>query len=124
MKRFVSFFEIPCSDFERAVKFYEAIFGISMPAYDWESEKMAFFPNDEEDGKSPGAISWAEDFLPSNNGVLISLNCEDMESITAKLISNGGKIIIPKTKIQAEDRGYFSVFEDTEGNHVGLYSDN
>lgn len=121
MKRLVAFFEIPCKDFSRAVKFYETIFGISMEKFDCEHEKMAFFP--EEDGKYPGAISWAEDFIPSQNGVLISLNCEDISATLSIIEANGGKTVIPKTKIEAEGRGYFSVFADSEGNHIGLYSD-
>lgn len=121
MKRLVSFFEIPCSNFSRAVKFYENVFGIEMSKFDYESEKMAFFP--EEDGLSPGAISWAEDFLPSQNGVLISLNCEDITSSLPIVEQNGGKVVIPKTKIEADNRDYFCVFADSEGNHIGLYSD-
>lgn len=121
MKRLVAFFEIPCSNFQRAVKFYEAIFNINMSVLECDSEKMAFFP--EEEGKAPGAISWAEDFIPSQNGVLISLNCQDINETLTKVIEQGGKMVIPRTKIDAENRGYFCVFADGEGNHIGLYSD-
>ena len=121
MKRLVSFFEIPSSDFKRAVKFYETIFDISMPSFECEHEKMAFFPNEDE--LCPGAISWAEDFLPSQNGVLISLNCDDMEATLSKIKACGGKVVIPKTKIEAENRGYFCIFADSEGNHIGLHCD-
>lgn len=123
MKRLVAFFEIPAVDFNKAVKFYETVFGIKMEKFDCETEKMAFFP--EEDGVCPGAISWARDFhfAPSKDGVLISLTCEDMNSTLQIIEQNGGKIIIPKTKIEAEGRGYFSIFIDCEGNRIGLYSD-
>ena len=55
MKRLVSFFEIPATDFERAVKFYESLFKVTLPSMDCGHEKMAFFP--EEEGVCPGAIS-------------------------------------------------------------------
>lgn len=121
MEKLVAFFEIPCSDFQRAVRFYENVFNIKMPLFECDSEKMAFFP--DEEGKAPGAISWAEDFIPSQNGVLISLNCEDINEALSRVIEQGGKIVIPKTKIDADNRGYFCVFADGEGNHIGLYSD-
>jgi len=122
MKRLVSFFEIPCTDFQRAVKFYEKLFKIEMNTFDCGHEKMAFFP--EEEGICPGAISWAADFKPSAGGVLISLTCDDIASNLEIIENNGGKTIIPKTKIEAEGRGYFAVFTDCEGNRIGLYSDN
>lgn len=122
MKTIVAFFEIPAVDFNRAVGFYETLFGIKLAALDCGNEKMAFFP--EEDKLCPGAISWAEkSFLPSGNGVLVSLNVENMEQSIATIEKNGGRILIPKTKIEADNRGYFSVFIDCEGNRVGLYSD-
>ena len=48
MKKLVAFFEIPSVDFNRAVKFYELVLGISFNAMDFGHEKMAFFP--EESG--------------------------------------------------------------------------
>lgn len=121
MKKLLVFFEIPAANFNRAVEFYETILNVKTTIYDCEKEKMAFFP--EEDGKCPGAISFATNFLPSQNGILVSLNCEDMDATHSLIEANGGKIIIPKTKIEAEGRGYFSTFIDSEGNLVGLYSD-
>ena len=86
-----------------------------------ESEKMAFFP--DEDGLAPGAISWAADFLPAKNGVLVHLNVDDMDATLALSKANGGSIVREKTKIESEDRGYFAMFSDSEGNTLGLYSD-
>jgi len=122
MKRLVSFFEIPSTDFRRAVTFYENILGIKMESFECEDEKMAFFPL-EEDGNCPGAISWAERFKPSADGVMISITCEDVSDTLKMIEENGGKALISKTKIEAEGRGYFAVFIDSEGNRIGLYSD-
>ena len=39
------------------------------------------------------------------------------------MITNREKGIREKTKIESEDRGYFAMFSDREGNTLGLYSD-
>jgi predicted enzyme related to lactoylglutathione lyase len=123
MKTLVAFFEIPAIDFGRAVKFYETLLGVKLTSMDCGHEKMAFFP--EESGLCPGAISWTAEnsFLPSENGVLVCLNVENMEQATYTIKENGGKFLILKTKIEADNRGYFCTFIDCEGNRVGLYSD-
>jgi hypothetical protein len=119
MKKLVSWVEIPALDFKRAVKFYSKILGIELQEIDCGIEKMACFPSGE------GAISFAPGFNPSKDGVLVSLNTGSDLDITMLLIEeNGGKIIQPKTKIETENRGYFSLFIDCEGNKLGLYGDN
>ena len=121
MKKLVAFFEIPAANFERAVTFYESILNCKLSVMDYPTEKMAFFP--KESGKCPGAISFAPDFNPSKDGTLISFSVENMEETISCIEKNGGKLITPKTKIEAGGTDYFSVFIDVEGNRVGLYSD-
>ncbi|MCD8043483.1 MAG: VOC family protein [Tannerellaceae bacterium] len=123
MQRMVSFFEIPAVDFNRAVQFYEQIFQVKLQVMECEQEKMAFFP--EEDGQCPGAISWTADnsFQPGSHGVLLHLSCKDMQATLETITKNGGTVVTPKTKIEAEGRGYFALFTDSEGNRLGLYSD-
>ena len=53
----------------------------------------------------------------------IHFYCEDLETTLQKVIEKGGSIVIPITKIEAEGKGHFAVFADSEGNHVGLYKD-
>ena len=116
MKKLIAWVEIPATDFQRAVKFYNAILNLDLNAMDFGHEKMAFFPNDE------GAISFAPDFKPSRDGVLVSLETEnDLDGTIKRVKANGGEIVQPKTKIEAEGRGYFALFIDSEGNKVGLY---
>ena len=40
MKKFIAFFEIPASDFHRAVDFYETVLGMQLPTFECETEKM------------------------------------------------------------------------------------
>jgi len=82
---------------------------------------MAFFP-EEEDGNCPGAISFADRFKPTKGGgVLVSLQVDDIELACSRIEENNGTIIIPRTKIQADNRGWFAIFDDSEGNRLGLY---
>lgn len=123
MKNLVKLIEIPAADFVRAVKFYEAVLGIKLTVCDsCETEKMAFF-SDFTNTEPNVALSWTADFLPSKNGVLVSLNVDNIEQTLERINANGGKTIRPKTKIEAEGMGYFALFSDSEGNTIGLYAD-
>lgn len=118
----ISFFEIPSVDFLRAVKFYENILETNLEICECgENEKMAVFL--DENGRACGDVFYNADFLPSQQGVIISLRTENMESALHAIVENGGMIVRPKTKIEAEGMGYFALFTDCEGNRLGLYSD-
>lgn len=118
MKNLISWVEIPATDFQRAVDFYSSILNTELQVFEGENEQMACFPGGE------GAISKAKGYLPSKDGVIVSLNAGDSLDETLQQISaNGGSILVPKTKIEAEGRGYFAVFLDSEGNKLGLYGD-
>lgn len=118
MTKLISWIEIPSTDFERAVKFYSALLKTDLQIIDCEHEKMACFPGGE------GAISFAPGFKPGKDGTLVSFNVEnDLEGAIERIRENKGTIVQPKTKIEAEGRGYFALFIDSEGNKVGLYGD-
>ena len=118
MEKLIAWVEIPAKDFKKAVSFYEDVFGIEMSVEENKEEKMAFFPTGE------GAISYAKDFNPSIDGALVSFNSENLDDTIKKVSANGGKILIPKTKIESENHGFFATFLDCEGNRVGLYGAN
>ena len=40
MKKLIAFFEIPATDFRRAVDFYETVLGVQLPTFECETEKM------------------------------------------------------------------------------------
>ena len=118
MKKLITWVEIPATDLERAVKFYNAVFSLELEIADFGEEKMACLPNGE------GAISQAPDFKPSRDGVVINFNVgEDMDGSIERIQANKGTILTGKTKIEAEGMGYFALFTDSEGNRIGLYGD-
>lgn len=122
MKNPVKFIEIPAANFARAVKFYEAVLGIKLTVCDsCQTEKMAFFGDFCTELNV--AISWAADFRPSKDGVLVSLNVESIEATLALINTNDGKTVCQKTKIEANGMSYFAQFSDSEGNTLGLYAE-
>lgn len=120
MKNLIAFFEIPAADFRQSADFYQAVMGVELVVYGNDSEKMACFV---QDGQTVGAISYAPDFKPSPHGVLIHFHCDDVDAALQRVVAHGGHVTIPKTKIQAEGKGWFAVFSDPAENQVGLYSD-
>lgn len=120
----ISWFEIPTQDIDRAAKFYEAIFNVSLIPLDLQQLKMRMFPIEDPEKGVGGALCYNKEFYKpsSTDGPLIYLNGNpDVQSILDKIEAAGGKIIVPKTQISPE-YGYMAVFIDTEGNRVALHS--
>ena len=122
----ISWFELPAIDIERAQKFYEKIFGITMLNLDNPNLQMRAFPfKNIMDGVS-GALVCNKDFYTqtANQGALLYLNANpDLQQVLDKVSEAGGKVFIPKTKIN-DNFGFMAIFLDSEGNRVGLQSIN
>lgn len=124
MNNAISWFEIPTTDINRAQKFYETIFGISMIPMELPNIKMRMFPLDDLMNGIGGALVDSGGFhKPSmTDGPLIYLNANpDVQNVLDKVEGAGGKIMVPKTEISPE-YGNMAVFFDTEGNRVALHS--
>jgi predicted enzyme related to lactoylglutathione lyase len=119
----VNWFEIPTTDPDRAQKFYETIFDITMIPLDLPGFTMRMFPV-ENRMSSAGALIYSPDnYKPSStHGPLIYLNANpDVQKVLDRIEAAGGKIVIPKTEISPE-YGHMAVFIDTEGNRMALHS--
>ena len=122
LKNAVSWVEIPVADFGRAKKFYSDIYDFQMPEMEMGPALMGFFLSDQEGGGVGGAIVKEEGFVPSNSGPKVYLNGgTDLTTVLNRVEAAGGKVIQSKTEITPE-YGYFAAFEDTEGNHIYLHS--
>ena len=120
MQNLINWFEIPATNFNRAVSFYKAILDLKIEEAEMFGSKMGFFPTD---GKNvSGAIVQGEDYKPSTDGVVAYLNGgNDLQDILIKVENNNGQVIVPKTQISPE-MGYFGMFIDTEGNKMAVHS--
>ncbi len=124
MQNAISWFEIPTTDINRAQKFYETIFGITMIPMDFPNLQMRMFPLDDMMTQVGGALVDSGGFHKSSatDGPLIYLNANpDVQHVLDKVVEAGGSIMVPKTEISPE-YGFMAVFMDTEGNRIALHS--
>lgn len=124
MNNAISWFEIPATDLDRATRFYETIFGVSLAVMDMPNIRMRMFPINDMMTQVGGAVVDSGGFhRPSaTDGPLIYMNGNpDLQLVLDKVETAGGQILVPKMEISPE-YGYMAVFLDTEGNRIGLHS--
>jgi len=124
MENAISWFEIGATDLDRATKFYETIFAVTLAPLDLPNIKMRMFPIDNMQTGVGGAVVDSGGFhKPSTtDGPLIYLNGNpDLQQVLDRVEAAGGKIALPKTQISPE-YGFMALVHDTEGNRIGLHS--
>lgn len=116
-------FELPATNFERAVTFYREVLDVEIVEEEMDGILLGLFPHDDK-SKVSGAIILGLDLKPSADGGIIYLNGgDDLAVALSKVEGAGGKIIIPKTHL-GEEIGHIAHFLDSEGNRVGIHSMN
>ena len=117
----VSYFEIPVSDMDRAIEFYQAVFSVVLTRTTIDNHDMALFPFDEDGGGISGALAKGISYVPSKSGPRIYFFVENIDETLHSAVTHGGKIAYEKTFT-----GSFWVaeFEDSEGNQIALSSTN
>ena len=120
----VTWFQIPASDIARAKTFYETICGFSLDKMDGGPDmEMWGFPSDWRNGEVGGAIVSGQGAVPSATGTAVFLNANpDLQVVLDRVEGAGGTILMPKTAIGMDNAGHFAMISDTEGNTVGLHS--
>src|SRR5882724_9842608 len=95
----LNWFEISVTDINRAVKFYQTIFGTKLEQQEMMGMKMAFFPYENMNGTVSGGLVQGPMHKPSNDGAKIYLNGNpDLANALSKVEAAGGKVVMPKTK--------------------------
>ena len=124
MKQVINWFEIPATDFDRAVTFYENVFATKLRREVRNVGEDVFTDgvfHYEPPGPS-GSICKRPKLEPGQAGTLIYLNAApDVAPVLARVKANGGKVVLDKTLLD-DDIGYIGIFIDTEGNRVGVHA--
>lgn len=115
MKNKLTHFAIYIDEIERAKKFYEEVFDWGFSSYGQE-DFMQIKSDTSENGELIGALQ-SRKYSPLEekvSGFECSFSVENIEDLIKKVISSGGKILMPKTAIPYV--GWAAKFLDTEGN--------
>jgi uncharacterized protein len=113
--------EIPVADFERARRFYSAIFDYTMPQATMGGNTLGFLLFEQGSGVG-AAIVHGEGHVPSASGALVYLSAgKDLAVVLGRVVRAGGLVLKGKTEIGPR-LGYVALFRDSEGNRVGLHS--
>ncbi len=121
MANSINWFELPATNFSRAVKFYSTILEGTIQVHELDNGgKMGLLPNFDQEKGIGGHIGFGLGGQPSENGTMVYLNGgNDLNDILNKVDEAGGKVLLPKT---ASPGGFMGVFLDTEGNRVAVHN--
>jgi predicted enzyme related to lactoylglutathione lyase len=120
----ISWVEIYVEDMARARKFYETVLGVTlneMTMPEGSGMTMFAFPWENNGPGAAGALVKMEPRKPGAVGTIAYFSSDDCSELD-RVEKAGGKIIMPKSP--AGGMGSYCIFNDTEGNSVGLYSPN
>lgn len=116
----VIYFEIPVSNMERAIRFYQSVFQFDFQLETIDNNEMALFPFYDNATGISGALAKGEVYIPTNNGILIYFSTGNIQTTLQSAVSNGGQILYPITD---NGIGLVAEFEDTEGNRIALFQE-
>jgi predicted enzyme related to lactoylglutathione lyase len=117
----INWFEIPVSDMDRGIAFYEKLLGITLRRENISGMDLAVFPADEANGVK-GALMGVDKVSPSDNGVLLYLNAgHSLAAALDRLEAAGGKLVLPPVTLP-EGMGRFAHVTDPEGQRIGLHA--
>jgi len=116
----ISYFEIHSENPEKAADFYKTIFG-------WEFHLDPVVPIEyyrmTNTGKMFGGILRRKGPIPPReygmNGFVCSIEVEDFNDMSAKIVANGGMIAVPQFPITG--RCWNGYFADLDYNIFGIY---
>ena len=120
MQTKINWFEIPASDFARAVQFYEAVFEKKLRIEEFGGGQLGVFTN--TDGESFGGVMQGEGFVPGKDGTVIYLDAGPaIDQVIARVKAAGGQIKMDKLALP-DSMGFIAHFIDSEGNRLALHA--
>ena len=111
-------FEIPVTDIDRAVRFYEAVFETKLTRQEVDGYAMAFFPRADGKPGASGALAKGDVYVPTRSGAILYFDVPQIDPVLIRATASGGKVLYPKKDIG--EAGFVAEIEDSEGNRIAL----
>ncbi|QMW24709.1 VOC family protein [Sandaracinobacteroides saxicola] len=111
-------FEIPVTDMDRAVAFYQAVFGVRLSRRVVDGHDMAFFPRADGQPGASGALAKGDVYVPSKTGAILYFDVADIDAVLARATARGAAVLYAKKAVPGA--GYVAEIEDSEGNRIAL----
>jgi predicted enzyme related to lactoylglutathione lyase len=110
-------FELSADDPERAVKFYDEVFGWKTQKWDGPQSYWLLATGEGGLGINGGMMKRSDNPLPSSSAIN-TIDVPSVDAYTQKITEHGGKVRIPKGSVPGI--GYIAYCEDTEGTVFGI----
>ncbi|MEL7548092.1 MAG: VOC family protein [Pseudomonadota bacterium] len=114
----VFYFEIPVTDLDRAVSFYQSVFEIELRRDRVDGYEIALFPRDDLKPGASGALAKGDVYKPSLDGSLIYFDVPNIDAVLQRVLASGSRVLYEKKDLG--EVGYVAEFEDSEGNRIAL----
>ncbi len=111
-------FEIPVTDMNRAIAFYEAVFALKLDRREVDGYDMAFFPRADGRPGASGALAKGDVYKPTRDGAILYFDVPDVDAVIARAEAAGGLVLYPRKDIGAA--GFVAEIADSEGNRIAL----
>jgi predicted enzyme related to lactoylglutathione lyase len=108
-------FELAADDPERAVQFYQNVFGWQIQKWSGPQDYWLATTGAQGTPGIDGAIMRRDPGMPA---VVNTLDVESVDDAVAKITAAGGTVVAPKMTIPGV--GYVAYCQDTEGNTFGI----
>ncbi|WP_281540428.1 VOC family protein [Maribacter aestuarii] len=121
-RNMVGWFEVPVTNMERAKKFYETVFDISIAIHELGDFIMGWFPMSPDKPGATGSLVQHNMYVSSDtHGTLIYFSCKDVADELSRVVGAGGQVLQQKTEIGG-GHGFMGLIRDTEGNRIAVHS--
>ncbi len=120
----IGWVEIPALDMDRAIAFYNAVFGYDLQTQQVGPLLMAFMPMSAEGkGSAAALVKFEQWYKPTLDGPLVYFTAPsgDLRNKLARVEPAGGHIAVPRKPI-SEEFGFIACIVDTEENRIALHS--